>query len=44
MYAKNWKEKTNAIGITAKSGHYGGTYTHKNITFSIARFHIFLLE
>ncbi len=26
-----WIEKTNARGIIAKSGRYGGTYAHKNI-------------
>lgn len=30
---KEWVEKTNAIGITAKSGRYGGTYAHKDIAF-----------
>jgi len=29
--AKEWCEKTNAIGIQAKSGRYGGTYAHKDI-------------
>ena len=30
---KNWIEATNAIGITAKAGRYGGTYAHKDIAF-----------
>ena len=30
---KEWKEKTNAIGIISKSGRYGGTYAHKDIAF-----------
>jgi len=30
---KNWLEQTNAIGITAKAGRYGGTYAHKDIAF-----------
>jgi hypothetical protein len=30
---KQWIEKTNAIGITAKTGKYGGTYAHKDIAF-----------
>lgn len=30
---KEWVAKTNAIGITAKSGRYGGTYAHKDIAF-----------
>jgi hypothetical protein len=29
--AKGWIEKTNAIGIIAKTGRYGGTYAHKDI-------------
>jgi hypothetical protein len=31
--AKEWVEKTNAIGIRAKAGRYGGTYAHKDIAF-----------
>ncbi|SMM98935.1 hypothetical protein SPONL_254 [uncultured Candidatus Thioglobus sp.] len=31
-----WIEKTNAIGITSKSGRYGGTYAHKDIAFEFA--------
>ncbi len=30
---KEWVEKTNAIGLTAQSGRYGGTYAHKDIAF-----------
>lgn len=30
---KEWIEKTNAVGITAKTGRYGGTYAHKDIAF-----------
>jgi hypothetical protein len=30
---KEWSEKTNAIGIIAKSGRYGGTYAHPDIAF-----------
>ena len=30
---KEWVEKTNAIGIMAKAGRYGGTYAHKDIAF-----------
>jgi KilA-N domain len=29
--AKQWVEKTNAVGIIAKTGRYGGTYAHKDI-------------
>jgi phage regulator Rha-like protein len=31
MSIKQWIEKTNAIGLTAKAGRYGGTYGHKDI-------------
>jgi len=33
LSAKQWIEKTGAIGITAKAGRYGGTYAHKDIAF-----------
>ena len=33
---KKWIEGTNAIGIIAKSGRYGGTYAHKDIAFEFA--------
>lgn len=29
--AKKWIETTNAIGLQAKAGRYGGTYAHKDI-------------
>ncbi len=29
----DWVEKTQAIGIRAKAGRYGGTYAHKDIAF-----------
>jgi hypothetical protein len=32
MSAKQWIERTNAIGIVASAGRYGGTYAHKDIT------------
>ena len=31
LSVKSWIEKTNAIGIVAKAGRYGGTYAHKDI-------------
>ena len=31
LSAKEWTEKTNAIGIISKAGRYGGTYAHKDI-------------
>ena len=30
---KEWSNKTNAVGILAKTGRYGGTYAHKDIAF-----------
>ena len=30
---KEWVEKTNAIGLQATAGRYGGTYAHKDIAF-----------
>lgn len=30
---KEWNERTNAIGLKATSGRYGGTYAHKDIAF-----------
>ncbi|MDR0970164.1 MAG: KilA-N domain-containing protein [Lentimicrobiaceae bacterium] len=33
---QKWIESTNAIGIIAKSGRYGGTYAHKDIAFKFA--------
>jgi len=36
LTAKQWIEKTNAIGLTSKAGRYGGTYAHKDIAFEFA--------
>jgi hypothetical protein len=33
---QRWIESTHAIGITAKSGRYGGTFAHKDIAFEFA--------
>ncbi len=33
---KKWIDATNAIGIIAKSGRYGGTYAHKDIALKFA--------
>ena len=38
MSAKQWIEKTNAIGIMAKAGRYGGTYAHKDIAFEFGSY------
>ena len=46
---KEWVEKTNAIGLHAKAGRYGGTYAHKDIAFEFgmwisAEFKIYLIK
>lgn len=46
---KEYTEKTNAIGIQAKAGRYGGTYAHKDIAFEFgmwisAQFKIYLVR
>ena len=46
---KEWVEKTNAIGITAKAGRYGGTYAYKDIAFEFGmwispRFKLYLIK
>ncbi|MCF0158796.1 MAG: KilA-N domain-containing protein [Veillonella sp.] len=33
---QKWIDCTNAIGITSKSGRYGGTYAHSDIAFEFA--------
>ena len=33
LSVKQWIEATNAIGLSAKAGRYGGTYGHKDIAF-----------
>ncbi len=49
LSVKQWIAKTNAIGIIAKAGRYGGTYAHKDIAFEFAswispKFKIFLIK
>ncbi len=49
LSSKNWINSTNAIGIVAKSGRYGGTYAHKDIAFGFAswisaEFKLFLIK
>jgi len=44
-----WIETTNAIGITTKSGRYGGTFAHQDIAFKFAswvsaEFKLYLLK
>jgi len=36
LTTKQWVERTNAIGIIAKTGRYGGTYAHRDIAFEFA--------
>ncbi len=33
LSSKKWIETTNAIGLVASAGRYGGTYAHKDIAF-----------
>lgn len=33
LSVKEWTEKTQAIGLHATAGRYGGTYAHKDIAF-----------
>ncbi len=49
LSAKQWIERTNAIGIIAKAGRYGGTYAHKDLAFEFAswvspQFKLYLLK
>jgi hypothetical protein len=46
---KEWTEKTQAIGLKATAGRYGGTYAHKDIAFEFgmwisAEFKIYLIK
>lgn len=46
---KEWVQKTNAIGLKATTGRYGGTYAHKDIAFEFGmwispEFKIFLIK
>lgn len=46
---KEWVEKTNAIGLRATTGRYGGTYAHRDIAFEFgmwisAEFKIYLIK
>jgi hypothetical protein len=49
LSVKEWVEKTNAIGLKATTGRYGGTYAHKDIAFEFgmwisAGFKIYLIK
>jgi len=46
---KEWVSKTNAIGLMAKAGRYGGTYAHKDLAFEFGmwispEFKIYLIK
>lgn len=46
---KEWVAKTNAIGLIAKAGRYGGTYAHKDLAFEFGmwispEFKIYLIK
>ena len=47
--AKNWIAATNAIGIRAKAGRYGGTFAHKDIAMQFGyylspKFQLYLIK
>ncbi|MCB9263338.1 MAG: KilA-N domain-containing protein [Flavobacteriales bacterium] len=49
LSVKDWTEKTNAIGLKAKAGRYGGTYAHPDIAFEFGmwispQFKIYLVK
>ena len=49
LTAKQWVEKTGAIGLISKAGRYGGTYAHKDLAFEFAawisvEFKIYLIK
>jgi hypothetical protein len=46
---KDWAAKTNALGLRATAGRYGGTYAHKDIAFEFgmwisAEFKVYLIK
>lgn len=49
LTAKQWIEKTNAVGIISRSGRYGGTFAHPDIALEFAswisiEFKLFLIK
>ncbi len=49
LSVKEWTEKTNAIGLRATAGRYGGTYAHVDIAFEFgmwinAEFKVYLIK
>ncbi len=49
LSVKEWVEKTNAIGLKAKAGRYGGSFAHSDIAFEFgmwisAEFKVYLIK
>jgi len=49
LSVKEWVEKTNALGLKASAGRYGGTFAHKDIAFEFGmwispEFKIYLIK
>lgn len=49
MSVKKWIARTNAVGLEAKAGRYGGTYAHNEIAIQFAtwlspEFHVYLVK
>jgi hypothetical protein len=49
LSVKEWVDKTNAIGLIAKTGRYGGTFAHPDIAFEFGmwispKFKIYLIK
>lgn len=49
LSVKDWVEKTNAVGLKATAGRYGGTYAHPDIAFEFGmwispKFKIYLIK
>lgn len=49
MSAKKWIARTNAVGLQAKAGRYGGTYAHNEIALQFAawlspEFHVYMVK
>jgi len=40
-FSKGWITRTNAIGLTASTGRYGGTYVHQDIAFEFGSRNVF---
>lgn len=38
LTTKQWVQETNAIGLQARAGRYGGTYAHKDIAFEFCSY------